>query len=87
MSFPFHEERRLHAHCPKCGHEQVFVKVRMNHLLHLALIVITAGLWSVCWLALCIDKYLRPWCCHHCGCKSPEFGVAARLKITKRFRG
>jgi hypothetical protein len=45
----------------------------MNHSLHLALVFLTAGLWLVSWIALCIGKLVHPWRCEHCGWHKPEF--------------
>jgi len=35
--------------------------------------VVTLGLWSVSWVAMCIGNLLRPWRCEHCGWHNPEF--------------
>jgi hypothetical protein len=35
--------------------------------------VLTAGLWIISWIALCIGKVMRPWRCEHCGWHKPEF--------------
>jgi rubredoxin len=72
---PFQQRRKveIHAHCPRCGHEQRFVSVETNHLLHLVLTIFTLGLWFVCWISLCVSKLMRPWRCEHCGWHKPEF--------------
>jgi len=43
----------------------------MHHPLHLALVFLTAGLWLVSWIALCIGKLVHPWRCEHCGWHKP----------------
>jgi len=58
-----------------CRHRQVFVRAESNHLLNLFLTVLTGGLWLVSWVAVCIGKSMRPWCCEHCGWHEPEFGA------------
>ena len=65
---------KVRAHCPRCRHQQTFIKARLNHPLHLVLSLLTAGLWLVSWAALCVGKVLRPWRCEHCGWHSPVFG-------------
>ena len=64
---------RVRAHCPRCRHQQIFVRAEITHWLHLALSILTFGLWLVSWAALCIGKVLRPWRCEHCGWHKPEF--------------
>jgi hypothetical protein len=66
---------KIRAHCPTCRHLQVFVRARINHPLHLGLSVVTAGLWLVSWMAVCIGRAMRPWRCEHCGCHTPDFTV------------
>jgi hypothetical protein len=64
---------RIRAHCARCRHQQLFIRARLNHLLHLMLTIMTVGLWLISWLALCIGQILRPWRCEHCGWHHPEF--------------
>jgi len=70
-------KNKVRAHCPRCRHIQPFIRASINHPLHLAVTVVTGGLWSVSWLALCIGKLRHPWRCEHCGCHSPDFRVPA----------
>jgi len=65
---------KVRAHCPRCRHEQLFIRATINHPMHLVLSVLTAGLWLVSWVAVCIGKVMRPWRCEHCGWHKPEFG-------------
>lgn len=64
---------KVRGHCPRCRHQQIFIRAEINHWLHFALAILTAGLWLVSWVALCIGKVLRPWRCEHCGWHKPEF--------------
>jgi len=73
MSFQERRKEKMHAHCPRCGHEQLFVRVKITPLLHLGLTILTFGLWFVCWIALCIGRLVRPWRCDQCGWHKPEF--------------
>jgi hypothetical protein len=65
---------KVRAHCPRCRHQQLFIRAQINHPLHIMLALCTAGLWLVSWAALCIGKVMRPWRCEHCGWHKPEFG-------------
>jgi hypothetical protein len=76
------KRHRLRAHCPRCRHQQVFVQAEINHPLHLVLALLTAGLWIISWLALCIGKVYRPWRCEHCAWHKPEFGIDSRPTIS-----
>ena len=64
---------KIRAHCLRCRHQQLFVRAVLNHPLHLLLTLLTLGLWSVSWVALCIGRLLRPWRCEHCGWHNPIF--------------
>jgi len=73
------KKNRIRAYCNKCRHEQVFIKMEINHILHLVLTIITVGLWGVCWVAICLGKLIHPWRCEHCGWHWPEFGIKRRF--------
>jgi len=77
-------KNKIRAHCPTCQHQQIFVRAQINHSLHFILTLITAGLWAISWVALCIGRYVRPWRCEHCGCHTPEFGINAHLTTVSR---
>ena len=53
--------------CFSCGRQTVMVKPRVNHLLHLALSVVTLGLWLLVWAALGFRNSERPPYCESCG--------------------
>lgn len=38
-----------------------------NHILHLILSIVTAGLWLIVWLLVAIENGNRPWRCPICG--------------------
>ena len=78
------KKNKIRAHCPRCQHQQIFVRAQINHSLHFILTLLTAGLWGISWLALCIGKYVRPWRCEHCNWHSPEFGINAQLTSASR---
>jgi len=61
------------AHCSVCREERLFVRARIRHARHLSAAVLTGGLWLVAWLALIIERALRPWRCGECGWHKPEF--------------
>lgn len=53
--------------CPDCGEKRPFEKERINHVLHLLLTLVTAGLWLVVWVVLGLLSMLRPYRCRACG--------------------
>ena len=63
---------RLRAYCPHCHHQQIFVRLSINHWAHLILSILTLGLWLISWISICIGALLRPWRCEHCGWHRPE---------------
>lgn len=67
-------KQKVRAHCPRCRHQQLFIRATINHPLHLLMVLITGGLWLVSWMAVCIGNLMRPWRCEHCGWHKPEFG-------------
>jgi hypothetical protein len=64
--------RKIRAFCARCKHKQSFERVSINHLLHFLLTLLSAGLWSVSWVAHTIGMYYRPWRCKHCGWRNPK---------------
>jgi len=79
-------KNKIRAHCPRCQHQQIFVRAQINHSLHFILTLLTAGLWAISWIALCIGKYVRPWRCEHCNWHTPEFGINAQLHHSASHR-
>ncbi len=71
---------KVHAHCPRCRHQQLFIRATVNHPLHLVLAVCTVGLWLVSWIALFIGSKMRPWRCEHCGWHKPDFERASQRR-------
>jgi hypothetical protein len=59
---PFEESQR---YCPSCEQKVLARRKSTNHLLHLALSVLTAGLWIIVWLAASGMK--GEWLCTRCG--------------------
>jgi len=64
---------KIRAHCPRCRHQQIFTRATINHPLHLLLSLMTAGLWIISWIAICLGRFMRPWRCEHCGWHTPVF--------------
>lgn len=53
--------------CGVCGETRPFDKPKLNHLLHLALTVVTLGLWSLVWLVLAVIHAGKQRRCRVCG--------------------
>ena len=64
---------KFRAYCRRCRHEQIFVRTRIHHGVHLFFTLATLGLWGVCWGAICLAQRFRPWRCEHCSWPKPEF--------------
>ena len=65
--------RTISAYCPRCKAERIFVTGKIRHWLHLLCTVLTGGIWGFGWLAILIEKDLRPWRCVKCHWHKPEF--------------
>ena len=52
-------------HCYKCKKMTLHLADRPSHLLHLALSVLTFGIWLVVWFLLCL--FPNPMRCSNCG--------------------
>ena len=48
--------------CIGCGKPTVHLEQRMNHILHLILTVITAGIWALVWILLAVLHDTNPQC-------------------------
>lgn len=59
------QERRF---CLAENRPVLAVKQTPNHILHLLLSIVTAGIWLIVWLAQAI--YPRPYLCPNCGSKT-----------------
>ncbi len=66
------------AHCASCRCERVFVRPPTGNLRHLILTLLTGGLWLIVWLAVSIERSIRPWRCEICGWHKPEARVPLR---------
>ena len=66
-------KNKVRAHCPRCRHQQIFVRANINHGLHVVLVLLTGGLWLVSWAAYFVGYLIRPWRCKQCGCSRPVF--------------
>lgn len=55
-------------YCDNCKRYVVVVpRYRVNHALHLALAILTCGVWIVIWALQVIDCAIRGSACPHCG--------------------
>lgn len=51
--------------CEQCGQQRKVERQQTNHILHLILSVITAGIWVIIWLLTSIK--IGGWRCSECG--------------------
>jgi hypothetical protein len=66
------------GYCPVCQRQSLFIKPRINHVLHLILSILTVGIWALfVWLPLgFINSGKRPRC-QTCGSTPQMFAKPA----------
>jgi hypothetical protein len=64
--------RTLKRYCYKCNKVTVFRKEKLNHLLHISISVLTAGIWLIPYLLLLVRNNRLPWVCLTCGFRRPK---------------
>ena len=52
--------------CDHCGTKELFYRSRVNHPLHIALSILTGGLWLISYIALMVGQPFQPWICSAC---------------------
>ena len=65
--------RSIRAYCPRCRHQQPFVRARFDWKLHGTMTILTLGLWSIAAISSAIKRMMWPWHCEHCGWHEPDF--------------
>jgi hypothetical protein len=60
-------EKQSTAFCHVCNQQRLYMKPRINHVLHLILTIVTAGLWGIVWIILGISNSSKPLRCTACG--------------------
>lgn len=53
------------GYCNQCGKKVVVFRKGTNHILHLIMTLLTAGLWLFIWIGSCIK--FGGWRCNECG--------------------
>ena len=69
----FMPRRSIRAFCPRCRHQQPFVRAQFDWKLHVLLTILTCGIWLVVALSSTIKRLLWPWRCEHCGWHEPDY--------------
>ena len=54
--------------CKHCDRKTLLRRKRPNHVLHLLLTIITAGIWLIVWILVSIQ--IGGWRCSQCGSKT-----------------
>ena len=52
--------------CDSCKTRQIFYRRKINHPLHIALVIVTGGLWLISYIAIIIGHPIRHWTCAAC---------------------
>lgn len=60
-------EKKTGGYCKNCEKDVVIFRKGTNHLMHVLLALLTAGLWLIVWLIAAL-KY-NAWRCSQCGSK------------------
>ncbi|HEY2343358.1 MAG TPA: hypothetical protein VGH90_10030 [Chthoniobacteraceae bacterium] len=53
--------------CPHCKRRGTIRPIRINHWLHFVLMLLTAFIWGLSWLALVLGQRRWPFQCKRCG--------------------
>jgi len=53
------------AFCKNCDEQRKVARPKTNHILHLLLTIVTAGLWLIIWIGVAIK--FGGWRCDTCG--------------------
>src|SRR5262245_57006289 len=69
MSASVHYSENHSGWCEACGEYHRFVRTRVPHRLHLVLTIVSAGLWSISWLADFIHARIFGLRCSTCGAR------------------
>lgn len=69
--------KQLMQHCNHCGRPTLHIQQTPNHLLHLVLTILTAGIWLIVWI---FTKSTRP-TCTVCGSTEPIFNGGTKLGL------
>lgn len=56
-------------YCPKCGGTMPAEKSSPNHILHIILSIVTAGLWLIPYAIIAFESSFKPWRCQKDGTK------------------
>lgn len=60
-------DSQLSGWCKYCQQQQLMVKPRINHVLHLILTLVTLGVWGIVWIGLGLMSALKRYRCSQCG--------------------
>ena len=59
--------KHLSAFCIHCQEKTLHIKKTPNHVLHLLLTILTAGLWLIVWILVGMSSASEKWQCSKCG--------------------
>lgn len=72
--------------CRYCGKPTVHLVEKPNHILHLLLSVLTAGLWLIVWLIIALHLRDKDEICTVCGSQPPEAAHQRALQASQPTR-
>jgi hypothetical protein len=79
--------RSIRAYCPRCRHQQPFVRSRFDWKLHGFMTVMTLGIWIFVAISSALKRVVWPWACEHCGWHEPDFrSPEERMKGVSKTR-
>lgn len=67
---------KVRRYCPEDDRMVLAERPTPNHLLHLVLAIVTAGIWIIVWIIVSVSSDMGTFRCPHCG--SPTRRTAPR---------
>lgn len=61
---------KLRRYCPEDDRMVLAEKQTPNHILHLLLSIVTAGVWIIVWILVALGNDFAAYRCPHCGAKT-----------------
>lgn len=71
-------------YCNDCDKQVVAFKRTPNHILHLLLSIVTAGVWVIVWIILSLKSSGESWRCSVCGSANVTSGRQADKSLLRR---
>lgn len=64
-------DKKSRRYCKQCQGDVLAIASKPNHILHLLLSVLTAGVWLIVWFLIAV-RGGGSWLCNSCGAKTSQ---------------